>query len=303
MYVHTNLFNGKRYIGITSQVPDKRWKNGSGYIGCTYFYNAIQKYGWEAFSHKILYTGLSESDAKAKEVELIRKYNTTNDNYGYNLTNGGDGASGRVVSAETREKISKSHQGLKHSEEAKKVISDRLRGNCRALGHKHSEKTKEKISNASKGNQYSKGYHHTEEMKQHLSEAHRGKTLSLETRQKLSAINKGRKLSDEAKKKISIANRGKKYFEGHRHTDESKAKMSKAQKDNFALNPERARQIASRVSVAVDMYTLDNQYIQTFTSAVDAKRLLGIDNSSIIKACKGKIKTAGGYLWKYSNTN
>ena len=52
VYKHTNKENGKVYIGITSQEPKRRWQNGAGYYG-TYFYYAIQKYGWDGFEHDI----------------------------------------------------------------------------------------------------------------------------------------------------------------------------------------------------------------------------------------------------------
>ena len=50
----------KYYIGITSQAVNKRWKNGKGYKSSPYFYNAIQKYGWNNFEHNILFTDLKK---------------------------------------------------------------------------------------------------------------------------------------------------------------------------------------------------------------------------------------------------
>ena len=55
IYKHTNLINGKVYIGQTCQLPEKRFgKNGNGYKGCRYFYNAIECYGWNNFKHEII---------------------------------------------------------------------------------------------------------------------------------------------------------------------------------------------------------------------------------------------------------
>lgn len=85
IYIHKNKINNKVYIGQTKQNPQKRWDNGRGYETSSRFYNAILKYGWDNFEHLILYTGLSEKEAEEKEKELIAKYNSTNEKFGYNI--------------------------------------------------------------------------------------------------------------------------------------------------------------------------------------------------------------------------
>lgn len=91
VYKHTNKINGKVYIGITSQQPEKRWKNGLGYEGNEYFYRAIQKYGWnDGFDHEILADKLTKEDACELEVQLIQAYDSTNSDKGYNFSSGGD---------------------------------------------------------------------------------------------------------------------------------------------------------------------------------------------------------------------
>jgi group I intron endonuclease len=90
VYCHTNKINGKKYIGITSRKPEKRWNNGNGYKTNVYFYRSIKKYGWHNFQHEILYTDLSKEEASAKEIELIAEYNTCDAKYGYNQSAGGN---------------------------------------------------------------------------------------------------------------------------------------------------------------------------------------------------------------------
>lgn len=89
VYAHENKLNGKVYIGITSQEnPENRWQHGKGYKG-TYFYNAINKYGWDNFDHKILFNGLSKKDACNMEIKLIKDLQANNRQYGYNIADGG----------------------------------------------------------------------------------------------------------------------------------------------------------------------------------------------------------------------
>lgn len=103
VYMHI-IPNGKRYIGITKNDVIKRWNNGRGYKTSTLFYKAIKKYGWNNIKHIILFKNLSKEDACKKEKELIKKYNTFNSKYGYNIALGG--INGNIFSNEIKEKIS-----------------------------------------------------------------------------------------------------------------------------------------------------------------------------------------------------
>ena len=146
VYQHKNKINGKIYIGITMQEPEKRWgANGYNYKSSPHFYAAIQKYGWDNFEHNILYTNCTREEACLMEQILIKKYNSMDRNFGYNSTSGGENF---VMNEETKQKISQS-----------------MMGNKNGLGHPCSEEKKKKISESQKGRQF------TEEHKQKLSEA------------------------------------------------------------------------------------------------------------------------------------
>ena len=112
VYMHTNLINDKKYIGITQQVPEMRWKNGKGYKSTSHFRKAIDKYGWDNFKHEILYTGLTAEEASLKEQELIKQYDTTNRLHGYNNSTGGEVSFTFTHSAEARRKMSETHKNM-----------------------------------------------------------------------------------------------------------------------------------------------------------------------------------------------
>lgn len=159
VYMHVSP-NNKRYIGITSQKPEKRWANGKGYKTQSYFYNAIEKYGWDNFQHVIVAKNLDEETAKWLEIELIRGWDSTNKEKGYNVSLGGESWN---FSEETKRKMSETRKGMRFSNEHKQKLSESKKGEKNPWYNKKDEDTP------------FYGKKHTEETKRKMSEAHKGK--------------------------------------------------------------------------------------------------------------------------------
>ncbi len=122
VYIHTSP-DGKRYVGTTNMPVMLRWGNGNNYRGR--FGKAILEIGWNNFKHEVVATDLTREEAEEKEKELIRIYNTTDERYGFNMTDGGFGGTYRnqIFSEERRRNISEALMGKKLSEEHKKKLS------------------------------------------------------------------------------------------------------------------------------------------------------------------------------------
>lgn len=81
VYRHTSP-SGKVYIGITKDSKVRWGRKGQGYLGIEkngkythwLFAPAILKYGWENFTHEILFNNLDEISAKMIEEDLIFYY-------------------------------------------------------------------------------------------------------------------------------------------------------------------------------------------------------------------------------------
>ena len=54
-----------------------------------------------------------------------------------------------------------------------------------------------------------------------------------------------------------------------------------------------------RVSRKILQYSKSGEFIREWTGAHEVERVLGINNSNIIACCKGKLKSSGGFVWKY----
>ena len=136
-------------------------------------HNAIQKYGRDAFTLEILHEVL---DIFLDDLETaeIKRHNTIVP-HGYNLDGGGN--ANKVVSDQTRKKLSAAHKGRTLSPEHRKNISAATKGKKVV-----SDQTRKKMSDANKG-----------------------KTHTPETRQKISNIKKGSTHTPEARQKISVS--------------------------------------------------------------------------------------------------
>lgn len=188
VYCHTNKINGKKYIGITCQELNQRFRNGKGYKSSPHFNNAIKKYGWSNFEHEILFSDLDEKTAKEREVEMISQYKTRNTDYGYNVTPGGEGYSGS----------DSPWFGKHHTEEAKRKMSESRKGIPKPDGFGI------KISAALKGRVFSK------ETKDKMKDNHYdcsgknnpmyGKKLSKEHIEKLNHASKSKEAIEKMKK-------------------------------------------------------------------------------------------------------
>ncbi len=110
----------------------------------------------------ILGEGLSQSEAKEFEVFYIALYETTNPKFGYNITFGGESASGRTVSDELRERIRQTLIGRPHTEERKLNMSKSLKGKK----HNLSDEMRQFRSERMVGNQFAKGYRYTDEQRE-----------------------------------------------------------------------------------------------------------------------------------------
>ena len=121
--MHVNKTNGKKYVGITKNEPQRRWGGGSGYHKNKHFSDAIKRYGWDGFAHLIMRKSLTMEEALNEEQRLIAFYKTQDKERGYNLSSGGEHP---VQTEETKKLMSQNRKGkgkVKRSSETRALMS------------------------------------------------------------------------------------------------------------------------------------------------------------------------------------
>ena len=104
-----------------------------------------------------------------------------------------------------------------------------------------------------------------------------------EQKRKMSEAKTGKHHSEESKKKISEALSGEKaYWYGKHHSEEYRKKISQSMGVNGILQ-----------------FSKDGEFIAEYPSIKEAERQTGCYHGNICNCCKGKYKSAGGFIWRY----
>jgi len=194
VYVHIRLDNSEVfYVG---RGIDRRRMNSKSSRN-KYWHNIVNKCGY--YGEVIWESDVSMKkedaweEAGKKEIEFIKKYGRQDLGEGclVNMTDGGEGAIGKIYTEEYRKKLSDSHIGI-HS-----GINHPL------YGKGHSGETRRKISESQRGRKLSKQH------RENISKSNVGRIVSEETRKKIGTAHRGKCISDESKQKMRIAKLGK----------------------------------------------------------------------------------------------
>ena len=270
VYRHTAP-NGKVYIGLTCQEPEKRWLNGKGYRDNIHFSRAIEKYGWKNIRHEIVYDGLTRAEASYFEAKLIAESKSNVSDYGYNLTTGGE--IGFKYTEESLKKLSDAH---------KKINKDG-RNSKRNIGGKNA--IAKKIYQYSRCGVIVAEYDSIADAARYFALS--GKAKSFETA------------------RIHIMNAANnRYIKREKYSATCRTAYGFVWKydkeDNFcekAIIKNRNSQTRS-----INQYTKDGKFIKTYNSVTEAATLLGKQPSHLTRCAKGQNSTAYGYIWEYSDT-
>lgn len=191
IYKITCLINNKVYVGKTwTKRPRSRWLRHLNVAkhkiiaNNTYqlIHKAINCHGMDNFIFEIIEEHQSKDIGSEREIYWIETLKTFvskyGNDFGYNLTKGGDGSN-----------------GFKHSEESKVKMSAQRKGKrCGPqnsfFGKHHSNETKEILRQKGTERKLApfKGRHHTEESKKLLREAKLGKKKTIEDIEKYSKL-------------------------------------------------------------------------------------------------------------------
>ena len=152
VYLIWNQINGKRYVGKTIQTLPKRMNQHLH--DNLYVDKAIRKYGIENFRYGVIKTCATKEELDECERYFIAALKSKSP-YGYNLTDGGDGGTGRECSPETSAKLSAALRGEKNPRYGKKNTPEhQAKIVASHLGKKTPPETCAKIAEALTGNPF-----------------------------------------------------------------------------------------------------------------------------------------------------
>ena len=287
VYCHTNNANGKKYIGITSQKPTRRWANGNGYKYNAHFYNAILQNGWENFSHEIMFDNLSAAEASSVEIMLIKALKTADPKYGYNLSLGGEHNEGGITE-ETRKKLSYSSSHIseetrqKHrTNMTKRMEQKEFREKARLGASKYAKENKEKITEL-----FSHYWHNSpsEDCRKKMSLAHQRSVVCVETGETFCSISTAASSLGLSRTGVENVLNGRSVTAGGKHFIYADG------------NNEKVRESKKKGRPVVCIETG-----KVFSCVKEAADIFGTCEANIKHCASGRYRHAKGFTFAYVN--
>lgn len=278
--------SGSIYVGITCNMYLRfnKYKNGK----CQYqkvLYNSIKKHGFD--NHKLEILDSFKSNfyyASGKEMFWIRSYMSNVSKYpsinGMNLTDGGEGNVGCVVSEETRKKQSLAKIGkpsklkgiARWDDENKKRIAAHFK-QCGYswVGKKRTEEQKRRHSETMKGRPiWNKGIPVPDDVRKKISSTLMGRPSPLK--------GKPSTISLEGRERIRQANIGNKICVGRKASEETKKRLRESHLGKVSRK------------TPVTYFDLNGGKIKDYGTIKEAAAELGCSEATIFNYLKGKIK-------------
>lgn len=121
--------NGKRYIGVTTKSLDVRKRSHKHAALVTKtdnkFYRAIRRHGFDSFTWVVLFETDSIEVMFQKEKDLIVEFKTRK--HGYNSTDGGEGAPGRIATPRQRQVNSRAQSARFKSKDPRLIVANGMK--------------------------------------------------------------------------------------------------------------------------------------------------------------------------------
>lgn len=223
IYSLTNKANGKRYIGQTLDFH-KRKTTHLWMLNNNRHFNPHLQRAWNAgdeFAFEVI-EECPEEIRNEREIFWIAEFNATDDNFGYNLCDGGDATTGYHFTEEQKRKISESNRGRKCTQETIKRRTESLKKHL-ADDPEFARKLSEEKSRRWKGKpSWNKGIPCTEEKKKILSEKLKGRYVSPEHKQRLKDLYSGENSITAKLKKSDVVEIRYRFLCGERQIDIAK---------------------------------------------------------------------------------